>query len=325
MQRNSFVERMDSLQRGIHQTREDMLKNQQQQLPHTSSMSEHQSAPLSLRRIRSLDGHSHRYIRSAVSQTEVASSSAEVGEGSLNSELLPPSGTPAQPPERFSPDWKNRKSMPIIPSCDIPNQNTSLKEVSPRRRTCSQSSKRPSKVHQRPSSACEKERTGPTATLFSNTTASKVLVAPCKSSRHQYGGRDQDTLESCTLPHLPLPAVTLQNVKEDESLDTASSSDSQVDELSQGSMIMQVSSATGQLEQVPKDHHSEKKLSGSYANLMWQNHCSRPNGKNLPDVATLNRATAVIMRLAQEPCRSPKVHRMRKANSIILNSIETTV
>ena len=325
MQRNGFVERMDSLQRGIHQAREDMLKNQQQ-LPHTLSMSEHQSVPLSLRRIRSLDGHSHRYVRSAVSQTEVASSSAEeAGEASLNSASSPPSGTPAQPPERFSPEWKSRKSMPIIPSCDIPNQNTSLKEVSPRKRSCSQSSKRSAKVlsassNQRPLSAYEKGRTSPTATLFSNITASKVLVAPCKSSRLQYGGRDQDTFESCTLPHLPLPAVTLQNLKEDESLDTASSSDSQVDELSQGSMIMQVSSATGQLEQVPKDRHLEKKLSGSCANLTWQNHSSL-NGKNLPDIATLNRASAVIMRLAQEPCRSPKVNRMRKANSIILNSI----
>ena len=338
MQRNSFVERIDSLQLGIHQAREDMLKCQQEQQPqlqHASSVSEHQNAPLLLRRIRSLDGHSRSSVRSATSQTEVASSSGETGESSLNCALPPPNGTPAQPQARFSPEWKNRKSMPVIPSCDIPSQATSSNKV-PLRRNHSHSSKRSSKVlptisDRRPWSVCDdstkEESISPTATSFSNTTVSKVLVAPCKSSRHQYFCPDQATFESCALPHLPLPATagTLQNVKEDESLDNLSSSDSPVDELSQGSMVMQVSSATGQLEQVPKAHRSVKKEDNSYANLTWQSLTSHPNGKNLTDVATLNRATAVILRLAQEPCRSPRIYRMRKASSIILNSIETTV
>ena len=307
-----------------------MLKcqQQQQQVQQTTTV-ECQDSPLLLRRIRSLEGNSHSYVCSAVSQTEIGNShlGEAAGKSSLNSALPPPNGTPTQPQARFSPAWKNRRSMPTIPSGDLPSQAASLNGPPPRRSN-SQSSKRASKVlptiiDRRPSSGCydssSEESSSPT------TTASKVLV-PCRSSRHQHSSQNQATFELCTLPHLPVaaPVSTLQDVN--ESLDSVSCSDSLGDESSQGSMVMQVSSATGQLEQVPKSHHSVKKQSStSYANFTWQNSSSHTNGKNQPDLATLNRANAVILRLAQEPCCSPTVYRMRKANSIILNSIETTV
>lgn len=323
MQRNDFVERMDSLQHGIYQAGEDILRHQQQMI----TIVEHQSTPRALRRIHSIEGHSHSYTRLPISETEAISSPGKEASESCLNLMYPPIDMPTQ---LFS---------------NSPSQASFL-NGSPLRRNSSLSSQGSSKVisatdDRRPSSSIDDlssdDCTSPTdIATFSNSSLTKILVAPYKSSkryssrRGSYSSSQHTSYDSYTFPCRPVapPSGTLQNVKEDESLDAVSCSDSLVDEVSPGSMVMRVSSATGQLEQVPKTHLPVKKhnsCGSRYVNHTRQSSTPPTGGKLLPDTFTLNRADGVILRLAQEPSCSPKIHRMRRANSIVLNSIETTV